>query len=324
MLETRFTRLTGCSVPIQQAGMGAIATPELAAAVADAGGLGMVSGGGLPVPAIESLLDELRSRTAGRLGVNFLMPFLGRSWDRSHVRVAAAKADVVEFFYGEPDREIIDLVHSGGALACWQIGSQTEASAAGAAGCDFLIAQGIEAGGHVRGHTGLLALLDEVLEAVDIPVLAAGGIGTGRTLAAALAAGAGGARVGTRFVAAQEAGAHPTYVEALIAAQAEDTVYTEVFSIGWPNAPHRVLRSCIAAVEAFSGDIVGEAIGRDGRTGVVHRFGLPAPHRSTTGEIGAMPLHAGESVGGVRSVQPAAEIIRELVEDADRRLRRWG
>jgi NAD(P)H-dependent flavin oxidoreductase YrpB (nitropropane dioxygenase family) len=98
------------------------------------------------------------------------------------------------------------------------------------AGCDLIVAQGVAAGGHIRGTVGLQALLDEVLIAVEVPVLAAGGIGTGRALAAALVEGASGARVGTRFVAAAEADAHPEYVGRLIAARAEDTVYTQAFS----------------------------------------------------------------------------------------------
>lgn len=92
-----------------------------------------------------------------------------------------------------------------------------------------------------------MVLLTEVLDSVRIPVIAAGGIGSGRAMAAALAAGASAVRVGTRFVAAEEAGAHPDYVKALIKSEEKDTVFTEAFSEGWPNAPHRVLRSCVEA-----------------------------------------------------------------------------
>src|SRR5439155_3921717 len=101
--------------------------------------------------------------------------------------------------------------------------------------CDFVIAQGVEAGGHIRGQQGIMSLLPEVVSSVKIPVIAAGGIGSGRQLAAALAAGASGARIGTRFVAAAESGAHPKYIDALIRAKAEDTVITQTFSATWPN-----------------------------------------------------------------------------------------
>jgi nitronate monooxygenase len=142
-------------------------------------------------------------------------------------------------------------VHACGARAGWQVGSLGEACAARDAGCDLIIAQGLEAGGHVRGTTGLLPLLDEVRAEVDLLIVAAGGIGTGRAMAGALAAGADAVRVGTRFVAATESIAHPAYIEALINATADDTVITTAFGDGWSDAPHRVLRSCIAAGEAL-------------------------------------------------------------------------
>jgi len=162
-----------------------------------------------------------------------------------------------------------------------------------------------------------MTLLGEVISAVDVPVLAAGGIGTGRAMATALAAGADGVRVGTRFVAAAEAAVHPEYVAALIAAKAQDTAYTEAFSVGWPDAPHRVLRSSITAAEAFQGDAVGETTRLDGTRVSISRFQTCVPDKTTTGAIAAMPLWAGESVGAVKRVQPAAEIVRELVEEAE-------
>src|SRR5205085_7101260 len=108
------------------------------------------------------------------------------------------------------------------------------------AGCDLVIAQGTEAGGHVRGTIGLLPLLDAVLERVAVPIVAAGGIATPGAVAAAMAAGAAGVRIGTAFVATVESGAHPDYIAALLRADGGDTVLTEAFGVGWPNAPHRV------------------------------------------------------------------------------------
>jgi nitronate monooxygenase len=314
VLETAFTRLVGCRVPLQQAGMGHVATPELAAAVADAGGLGMV----VPAPDTAGMLDRLAEQTSGTFGINFLMPFV----DVAAVEDAASRARVVEFFYGAPDPELVGRVHQGGALAAWQVGSADEAQAATDAGCDFVIAQGVEAGGHVRGELGLLVLLDHVLQRVDVPVLAAGGIGTAQAMAAALAAGASGVRVGTRFLASAESGAHPDYVEALVRADATDTVLTTTFSTGWPDAPHRVLRSCVAAAEAFDGEVVGEI--RSGDSGfAIPRFAPPPPNRETTGAIDAMALYAGQSVGAVRGVQSAAVIVAELADGAERLLRSW-
>ncbi len=325
MLTTRFTQLVGCTVPIQQAGMGhEFANPRLAAAVANAGGLGMVSVYDHTPAEVAQFLDSACEQTTGIIGANFLH---ANDWVTGEsVAAAASRVRVVDFFWGDPDAALIQIAHDGGALACWQVGSREEAIAAVAAGCDFIIAQGIEAGGHVRGRIGLMALLDQVLEAVDVPVLAAGGIGTGRAMAAALAAGADGVRVGTRFVAAEETGAHPSYLKALIAAEAKDTIYTEAFSFNWPDAPHRVLRSCIEAAKTYQeGEVVGENVDPNtGKSEPVHRFECLTIHKGVTGAIKAMPHWAGESVNGVKKVQPAAQIVGDLVDEAERLLQRWS
>jgi NAD(P)H-dependent flavin oxidoreductase YrpB (nitropropane dioxygenase family) len=206
-------------------------------------------------------------------------------------------------------------VHGHGALAAWQVGSVDEARAAEQVGCDFVIAQGIEAGGHVRGTTALLPLLDAVLDAVAVPVVAAGGIATARGLAAVLAAGADAARIGTRFLATPEADIHPEYQRALLAAGAEGTTLTETFSAGWPDAPHRVLRSCVAAVARHGQDVVGTLAVGD-RLLRLPRLGPQAPVRATTGAIGAMALYAGQGVGAVTDVRPAGQVLRDLAEGA--------
>ena len=193
MLRTRFTDLVGCSVPIQLAGMGNLGSPRLAAAVTGAGGLGTVSVYDTRPADVAYALDRLAETVAGPLCANVILHFVGPDDVVETVATAAARVRVVDFFYTDPDPELVKLVHHHGALASWQVGSREEALAAEAAGCGAVIAQGTEAGGHVRGTIGLLALLDEVLESVDVPVLAAGGVGSGRTLAAVLAAGADGA-----------------------------------------------------------------------------------------------------------------------------------
>lgn len=318
MLDTAFTRLTGCRVPIQLAGM-PIVTLELARAVADAGGLPMLSTLRMPVAFLADTLEKFASGGDAPVGVNIIVPFL----DKEALAVAADRARVIEFFYGDPDPALVETVHAAGALACWQIGSLDEAVAADRSGCDMVVAQGIEAGGHVRGRLELFPLLAQVLEAVQIPVIAAGGIGTGQAMAAALAAGAAAVRVGTRFVAAQESSAHPTYVNELIRARAQDTVLTEAFANLWPGAPHRVLTSCIDAAVALDDDVVGTgAIG--GVSYQVPRFATPTPNRDTVGNVEAMALYAGRSVDAVRKVQPAAEIVRELADGAERLLRVWS
>jgi NAD(P)H-dependent flavin oxidoreductase YrpB (nitropropane dioxygenase family) len=318
VLTTRFTELVGCEIPLQQAGMGGVATADLAVAVAEAGALGMLGLPMVPAEMVAEILDGVAKATTKPVGANFLMPFV----DRDAVAAAAERARLVEFFYADPDPSLVDLVHRGGALAAWQVGSADEARQAVDAGCDIVVAQGVEAGGHVRGTVALLPLLDAVLAAApDVPVVAAGGIGTARAMAAALAGGADAVRVGTRFVATEEADTHPEYAQALIDAGPDDTVLTTTFSVMWPDAPHRVLKSCVEAAEAFDGDNVGEMA-----MGVMQmplpRFAVPCPARATTGTIAAMALYAGQSVGAVTKVQPAADVVRELAEGAEELLKR--
>jgi nitronate monooxygenase len=317
MLETAFTRMVGCTVPIQLAGMGSILSPELAAAVSNAGGLGQLTLTG-DVEDASRKLDRLSSMTSKPFGINLLIPYL----DREVLDLAARKARVIDFFWGDPDADLVRLVHDAGALASWQVGSTAEAIAAEAAGCDFIIAQGIEAGGHIRGTLGLLPLLSSVLDAVSVPVLAAGGIGIGRSIAAVLAAGAAGVRMGTRFIAAAESNAHPDYVAALIAARAEDSIRTNRFHVQCALCPstHGVLRQAIEAADAFEGEYVAE-IEFEGELEKIARFrGIP-PFKGFHGHIEAMACYAGQSVGDVTRVQPAAAIVAELVESAERFVR---
>jgi nitronate monooxygenase len=278
MMSTRFTQLVGCSVPVQQAPIGEVArSPALPIAVARAGGHGMLAAVATPARELESALEELAAGGGRAWGVNIVLPLT----PRESLELAAQRAPLVDFHQGDPDSTLVELVHRGEALASWQVGTAQEARAAEDAGCDLVVAQGIEAAGYTRGRAGTLALLQEVLEAVSIPVLAAGGIGTARGVAAALAAGAAGVRIGTRFVAAAEAGADSRYVEALAAAHAEDTVLSDRFS---PRGVPIRARAVRAALET------------------------------------AEPFFAGESTGAVRGIQPAGEIVGELARGAERLL----
>jgi nitronate monooxygenase len=294
---TRFTDLVGCRLPIQQAGMGGVSTPPLTAAVARAGGLGMLGASGLDA---QMVIDGLAATTAaagpdGRIGANFLVPFL----DLGAFDAAVERAALVECFYGDPDQALATRAHEAGALVAWQVGSLDEARAARQAGCDIVVAQGIEAGGHVRGSSPLLTLIDSIRTEIDLPLVAAGGIGSGGAMAAAFRAGADAVRIGTRLLATFEADVHPAYVDALLRAEGTDTDVTEAFSMGWPNAPHRVLRSCIDASDA------------DPR----NRSPFP-PTRAFTGNVEAAALYAGTSVSDIRSVQSAEDVVRQLAKDA--------
>ncbi|HEV3464316.1 MAG TPA: nitronate monooxygenase, partial [Actinomycetota bacterium] len=163
MLTTPFTELLGARVPLQQAPMGGVTTSELGAAVAAAGAVGMVPAQMLPADVLAGLLDDVGGRTDGVVGVTFLLPY---GADPACVEVAAAGARLVDFYYGDPDPELVARVHAGGALASWQAGSAAEAVAAADAGCDLVAVQGVEGGGRIRGRVALLPLLAEVLDTV--------------------------------------------------------------------------------------------------------------------------------------------------------------
>jgi len=301
---TRFTDLVGCRLPLQLAGMARVAGAELAAAVATAGGLGMIGIGRLPRGALEITLDRIDALADGVVGATFIVPYV----QPELIGVVAERLPVVEFFYGWPDPALV----AAAPLVGWQVGSADEARAAADAGCAYVIAQGVEAGGHVRGRQTMVQVLDEVCAAVVIPVVAAGGIGTAEAVRAALDGGADAVRVGTRFVAAAESDAHPVYVDALVASTGADTVLTEAFSVGWPDAPHRVLASAIAQAAATTADPVAEMYVEGQGLVPVPRFSTSPPTTATTGDIAAMALYAGQAVGDVRRRQPAADIVAEL------------
>lgn len=232
--------------------------------------------------------------------MNFLVPFL----DERALEAASSVTAFVECFFGVPDPSIVRRIHAGGALAAWQVGSLEEARAAAGAGCDVLAVQGREAGGHVRGTMPLLPLLEQVRGGIDLPLVAAGGLGSSEAVATALLAGADAVRIGTRFVATSEADVHPAYADALIAARAQDTILTEAFSMGWPDAPHRVLRRCVGAT-TLAPELRSTA----------------PPTRSFTGDVASAALYAGESVGDVTAIVPAATVVQELLRDAAAALR---
>ena len=308
-MSERLRGILHCDLPIQLAPMGSVsASARLPLAVSAAGAHAMYPGLSLPPAALAPVLEALVAAKAA-FGVNFIVPLM----NVDSLELAVDQAPYVDFFLADPDHRLVQRVHAGGALCGWQVESVEEARAAEAAGCDVVIAKAWESGGRKRieGPT-LLALLDGVLDAVTVPVVAAGGIATARGVAAALAAGSDGARVGTRFIAAAESDAHPAWVNAVLAARAEEAVVSTLFNVGLPEpGPHRVLRGSIEAAEALA----------DGQAGVVRlagaeipvpRFGPQPPTRDSTGAIAAMPFYAGQSVGAVRTVQPAAEIVAEL------------
>jgi nitronate monooxygenase len=315
-----FLERLGVEKPVVQAGMGGgLSRHELAAAVSEAGGLGTIAING--AEAIQRELRAARRLTDRPLAVNLLLPFARRQWFQ-----AAAAADVVVTFWGKPRRR---------TPGAWihQCGSVAEARSAHAAGADAVIVQGVEAGGHVRGTTPALELLERVRATLpaDYPLLLAGGIADRGDVRGALDAGAIAAVAGTRFLLSEESRAHPGYAQRLLAA--EETLLTELFGTGWP-APHRVVAN--AATEHWLGaDPRGPRLNRalNRLSGVGARHTPPSlqirlaraqrPNSRLLSPIGptddgfatlvdAGPLYAGRTVARIDDVRPAAELVRAL------------
>ena len=321
-MRTALTELLGIEAPIVLAPMGGAVTPELVAAVSNAGGLGTLALSWSTPDDVRSQVAETAALTDRPFGVNLI-----REWDqRERLAVAVdAGAPVISLFWGDA-AGLVQEAHDDGVIVFVSVASADEAARAAAAGADAVVAQGWEAGGHVRGTVTTLALVPRVVDAVaPIPVVAAGGIADGRGLAAVLALGAAGAWVGTRFLAAQESSIHDEYRGRLLEAVETDTYYGTLFDGGWPDAPHRALRnSTVEGWEAAGRPASGERPGEEeevaarGDGSPVKRYASSTPHSSMTGEIEALPNWAGQGVGLVTRVQPAAEIVQELVADAER------
>jgi nitronate monooxygenase/enoyl-[acyl-carrier protein] reductase II len=325
VLKTRLCRDLAIDYPIVSAPLGGgNAGPELAAAVSNAGGLGLLGLGGLPAPAIRELIRDTRGRTSKPFGAGLLLPLL----EGGEVEACVAeRVPVLLLFWGEFAPHV-EKAKRAGIRVFAQVGSVAEAKSAAAAGVDAIVAQGFEAGGHVRGVTSLATLVPAVVQAVaPLPVIAAGGIATGRGLVAALGLGAEAVSMGTRFLASEESRASPEYKERVVQARAEDTVHTTLFDIGWPDAPHRVLRN--KAVEEWeaagrppSGRRPGEGVivGRmpiGGAMTDVPKYFVGSPMAGFEGDLECTALYAGESCNLVNDIKPAATIVRDVVAEAE-------
>ena len=310
-METAFTLLLGIEHPLQQAVMGGVSGPELAGAVAGAGALGMLCEFD-DEAAADRMTRAVQLGDGGAIGMGFFGQWIDR--DLETFEMACDRLRVVEVFWSAPDAALVARARrSGAALVGWQVGSLDEALAAVDAGCDFVVAQGREAGGHVRGTLPRQELLELVLPRDSVPVVSAGGIATAADVRAAIEEGAAAVRVGTRFVATEESNAHPEYIQALLDAPSGDqTVLTTAFGVGWPDAPHRVLASAVAAAEQLDGDVVGLVNGPSGPSHVP-RFSVVTPSRNATGHIDAMALYAGTGVGAIAALLPAAQVVADLV-----------
>ncbi|HEX2285994.1 MAG TPA: nitronate monooxygenase [Mycobacterium sp.] len=311
----------GISVPVVGAGLGGgLSASPLTIAIGRAGGMGQI--GILPPDLLRAQMDaHSGAGDAGPLAVNLLLPFARRAhWE------AARTADAVVTFWGVPRRHTDRVwIH--------QCGSVEEARAAADAGADGVIAQGVEAGGHVRGTTPALQLTEQVRAALGphYPVWMAGGVTDRGAVEAALSAGAEAVVVGTRFLMSEESSAHPVYKQRLI--EASETVLTELFGAGWP-APHRVIRNAaterwlrddprgpawVRALHRATAPLLSRApVGLIQQAAHVQRPGMPllGPAAATANDppslLDAGPLYAGQCVSRIHDIRPAGEIVADL------------
>jgi len=320
VLATALCRRLGIRVPIIQAPIGSATSPKLAAAVTNAGGLGMLAVTWLGAKAIREQVHRVRCLTNRPFGANLVLAFPVA--DQLNTCLAE-RVPVISTFWGDPG-SVHDQIHAAGVVHLHTVGSVDEACRAVDAGVDAIVAQGWEAGGHVRGQVSAMALVPAVVDAVaPVPVIAAGGIGDGRGLAAALVLGAQAAWLGTRFLTATEASTHETYRRRIIDAGADDSVYTRCFDGGWPDAPHRALRNAtIARWEAAGsppsphrpgeGDVV--AVDAAGRGHLRYEDAIPLTGMG--GALTEMAMYAGQSVALVHDTRPAADIIASITAEA--------
>jgi NAD(P)H-dependent flavin oxidoreductase YrpB (nitropropane dioxygenase family) len=338
-LQTRLCRELGIEYPVLSVGFGLGAGPELASAVSNAGGFGVLGGVGLPAEYIRRSIERTRELTDRPFGVNFILAALEDQDtpedDKVEIRrpIDAAIGEgvtAIVFFWGDP-QPFVEDAHRSGIKVLVQVGSIEEAKAAADAGVDAVIVQGVEAGGHVRGTTSIWELLPAAVDAVDpVPVLASGGIGDGAGLARALELGAQGVSLGTRFVASDEAWIHPAHKQRIVESTGEDTVCSDLYDAWWP-APHRTLRNkTYEEWEAAGSPPPGKRPGEGTSIGTRRllaevqewpRYGVGLLPPTFEGDLEAVPMLTGESCGVVNDIKPAAIIVRDLVREAETALR---
>ncbi|WP_436344458.1 NAD(P)H-dependent flavin oxidoreductase [Natronorubrum sp. FCH18a] len=313
--------------PIVQAPIGSATTPELAAAVSNAGGLGHLAVTWRDLEETRDVIRETRERTEEPFAVNLALDEATTlvETDAHLEAVLEAGAPIVSVSFGDA-APYVDRVREAGALSLQTVGSAEAAREAVDAGVDVVVTQGLEAGGHVQSEVATTALVPRVADAVgdEVPIVAAGGIADGRGIAAALALGADGAWLGTRFVATAEANVHDEYQRRVRESDETDTSYTTVFDKGWPGMAHRVLRNeTLERWEDADRPPVGE---RPGETDVIartdagagdpiERYDEALATPDVDGDIGEMALYAGQSVGLTDDVRPAGDAVEALVSE---------
>ncbi len=316
-LHTPLLDILSCEYPVLCAGMGGVARYELAAAVSAAGGLGCLGLVREPVDMIREQVARLRERTDRPFAVNIIPAATDRQLLADQVQcIIELKVPVVSLFW-DVNHEVVSRFLEAGIVVMYQVGSLNDAEKALAAGADILIAQGHEAGGHVRGTLGTFSLLPQVADISPVPVVAAGGIVSGQGLAAALMLGAQGVWCGSAFLATTESNAHDFHKQHVIDANSDDTVHTHRYFVNWPeNAPVRVLKNAITETAPSTTLPPTRQIGvQDGRP--IHLYSTDSPLRGAVGELNKMPLYASQACGQINDICPAAERLEQFIDEAN-------
>jgi len=303
MLQTEICRLLDIEYPIIQGGMAWVATAELAAAVSQAGGLGIIGAGNAPPEVVREQIRRAKSLTSKPFGINvyYLSPFV----DQVVEVIIDEKVAVVTTGAGNPGKHIPELKKIG-AKVIPVVSSAVLAKRLERSGADAIIAEGMECGGHV-GDISTMVLVPQVVDAVSVPVIAAGGIYDGRGLVASLALGAAAVQMGTRFICAAECTAHENYKQAILRAKDRDTVLT-----GYHGHYVRVLKNKLTREY--------EALARqEGKEEELARLGSGRLRAAAVeGDVEMGSLMAGQVAAQVNRIQPADEIIREMMAEAER------
>ncbi len=329
--DTAVTDLLGIEHPVVQAPIGSATCPELAAAVADAGGLGHLAVTWRDreetrrvIAETHRVIAETVPATEGAFAVNLVLDEETGVLDPAeHVEtVLDAGVDVVSFSFGDAAPHV-DRCHEAGATVLQTVTDAESAREAESAGVDCVVTQGWEAGGHLQGEVATMPLVPCVADAVDVPVVAAGGVADGRGLAAVLALGADAAWLGTRFLATEEARVHRAYRERVLAASESETTDTELFDKGWPGMPHRVVenetvRRWRDAGEPAPGERPGETdtVAHSGDGQPIERYDEALATPELSGDVDAMALFAGQSAGLTDERRPAGEVVTAVVSEA--------
>lgn len=321
MLSTQLTTLLKIRYPIIQAPIGSAATPELVAAVSNFGGLGMLALSWKDLETTRLMIRETKRLTDKPFAVNLILQF--DQEERIKICIEE-KVPVMSFAWGDPSG-YVGLLKKNGVVICQTVGSSAEGQRHAKMGIDFLIAQGWEAGGHVISQVATFVLIPALANKVNLPVVAAGGIANGKGVLAALALGASGVSLGTRFLMSTEALTHPAFKKLIIDSTENDTAYfSGLFNVGWENAPHRVLRNSTVKKWEECGcpdeehrPQKGEVIAYQQNSQPIVRYSDYFPLRGMTGEIEALALYAGQTAGLIREEKSVSAIMTGLLEEID-------